>query len=75
MQQVSVDEAQIQLPHLVDAALNGECVSIVTADQKVVQLVPMPLPRRRRQAGSARGLVKMNEDFDAPLEDFKEYME
>lgn len=26
------------------------------------------------QAGSARGKVKMTPDFDAPLEDFEEYM-
>lgn len=28
---------------------------------------------KRRKAGSAEGLIKMSADFDAPLEDFKEY--
>lgn len=28
-----------------------------------------------RKAGLAKGLIKMREDFDEPLEDFKEYME
>jgi hypothetical protein len=28
----------------------------------------------RRRAGWAKGKIWMSEDFDAPLEDFKEYM-
>ncbi len=27
-----------------------------------------------RKAGSAKGLIKMSEDFDDPIEDFKESM-
>ena len=30
--------------------------------------------KRRRQAGSAKGLVTISDDFDEPLEDFKDYM-
>ncbi len=29
--------------------------------------------KRRRKAGSAEGLIKMSDDFDAPLEGFEEY--
>jgi hypothetical protein len=32
-------------------------------------------PRKRRQAGSAEGKYILAPDFDAPLEDFKEYMQ
>ena len=28
-----------------------------------------------RKAGLAKGLIQMKEDFDEPLDDFKEYME
>ena len=28
-----------------------------------------------RKVGSAKGQIKMSDDFDEPLEDFKEYME
>lgn len=31
-------------------------------------------PKPKRQAGLAKGLVKMNSNFDDPLPDFKEYM-
>lgn len=27
-----------------------------------------------RKAGSAKGLIKLSDDFDEPLDDFKEYM-
>ncbi len=30
--------------------------------------------RKQRKAGSAKGKYKLAPDFDAPLEDFKEYM-
>ena len=31
--------------------------------------------QRKRKAGLAKGLIEMSEDFDEPLEDFKEYRE
>ncbi len=40
----------------------------------MVQVVPVEPPKRRPQFGSARGLVVMADDFDAPLADFNEYM-
>jgi uncharacterized protein (DUF433 family) len=30
--------------------------------------------RKPRQFGSARGQIRMSDDFDAPLDDFKDYM-
>jgi hypothetical protein len=32
-------------------------------------------PQKNRKAGFAKGTFIMGEDFDEPLEDFKEYME
>lgn len=37
------------------------------------QSEPAP-PRKKRKAGSAKGKFVMSDDFDAPLEDFAEYM-
>jgi antitoxin (DNA-binding transcriptional repressor) of toxin-antitoxin stability system len=75
MQQVTLDEAKERLQDLVDAALRGETVSIALDDEQAVQLVPTVRRRRPREPGSARGQIWMAEDFDAPLEEFKEYME
>jgi antitoxin (DNA-binding transcriptional repressor) of toxin-antitoxin stability system len=73
-QQVKLDEAQVRLSRLIDAAIKGEIVFILKDEQQAVQLVPVEPPVRRRQFGSAKGLIVMSDDFDAPLEDFKEYM-
>ena len=34
---------------------------------------PEMKPQEPRQSGSAKGLVWMADDFDAPLDDFKDY--
>ena len=72
---LSVEEAKARLTDLLEAALRGEAVSITVDDQQAVQLVPVvEAPRVRRPFGSAKGLIDVSEDFDAPLEDFEEYM-
>ncbi len=74
MQRVDIDEAAKRLAALVDAAIGGEDVFIVMDAERVVRLVPVK-QAGRRVAGSAKGLITMADDFDAPLEDFREYME
>ena len=71
--QVKLDEAKVRLLDLVEAAIGGEDVFILKDDHSVVQLVPIESPKRYPQFGSAKGLVSMSEDFDAPIEDFSEY--
>lgn len=74
MTQVTLDEAKEQLPALIEAALGGEEV-LITRNGHSVRLVPCE-EKPRRKAGSAKGLITyIADDFDAPLEDFKEYME
>jgi len=53
------------------AKLRGERVK----DQEYkVKLVSVKKNQRHPQFGSAKGLITMADDFDAPLENFKEYM-
>ena len=76
MQTITVIEAQQQLPALVSAAARGEEVVITGAHNELVQLVALTVPALpARKAGSGKGTFFMADDFDAPLEDFKEYME
>lgn len=69
MQQITLDEAQAQLLDLVDAAIAGEEVYIITHGDQVVQLVPV-IPSTRGQSLAARGMITLADDFDAPLTDF-----
>ena len=68
MVRVNLSEATARLPDLIDAALKGEEVIISKDGRNVVQVVPVA--PRRRQFGSARGLVTLSDDFDAPPADF-----
>jgi antitoxin (DNA-binding transcriptional repressor) of toxin-antitoxin stability system len=74
MQQIDLNEAKKHLTALIEAALGGEEVVITQDDQPVLKLVRIPAPKTRRKAGSAKGLITMSDDFDAPLEEFEEYM-
>ncbi|HEX8846292.1 MAG TPA: type II toxin-antitoxin system Phd/YefM family antitoxin [Pyrinomonadaceae bacterium] len=74
MQQVNMEDAKSHLSDLIDAAVNGEEVIIAKDETHLVKLVPVPSVKRRRQSGSAKGLINMSDDFDEPLEDFAEYM-
>ncbi len=73
MRQVNIEQAKISLKVLIRAALNGEEI-IITDDEKfAVKLVPTSTAKRRPQFGSAKGKIRIADDFDAPLEDFAEY--
>jgi len=57
---------------------DGDEVVIMENDQPAARLVPtQPIPKKaQRQLGTMKGTVLyMAPDFDAPLEDFKEYMD
>ena len=67
-------EAPQRLLDLIQAAEQGEEVIITKNQQPVIQLVPITAKQPHPRFGSARGQVTMSDDFDAPLEDFREYM-
>ena len=74
--QVNIHEAKTQLSKLIQAAVNGKQVIIARGNKPIVRLEVLPEARSHRAIGNARGLIlSMSEDFDEPLEDFKEYME
>ncbi|NEO98957.1 MAG: type II toxin-antitoxin system Phd/YefM family antitoxin [Symploca sp. SIO2E9] len=74
MPQVDLAAAKVSLPELIEAAISGEEVLITKDNKPVVKLVPILITKPRPQFGSAKGLVTMSDDFDEPLEDFRDYM-
>ena len=73
MLKVNLDEATNRLRELIEAVLKGETVFIIKDYQQSVQIVPAP-KMTRRHFGSAKGLIFIADDFDAPLSDFAAYM-
>jgi antitoxin (DNA-binding transcriptional repressor) of toxin-antitoxin stability system len=76
MPSVSLQDAQSRLPELIAELLPGEELRILCEGTAIATLVktwtPSAVPR---QQGTARNIPHfMAEDFDAPLEDFEDYM-
>jgi prevent-host-death family protein len=74
MHQVDLNEAKSQLPDLIEEAANGEEIIITKNDRPVAKIVSISQATSKRKPGSAKGMITISEDFDEPLEDFKEYM-
>ena len=75
---MAVEDIKLTLPELLDKLTPGDEV-ILTRNQRVVaklvsELTPSP-QRARPGPGLCKGMVTyLAPDFDAPLEDMKEYM-
>ena len=74
MLQINVHDPKIKLADLIEAAENGEEILIVTDNKKTFKIVEVDATHPHPQYGSAEGLFEMADDFDAPLEAFKDYM-
>ena len=76
MATVTIEEAQAKLSDLIHGLQSGEELVITENNQPVARLVATTPSRPKRKLGTLKGTVLyMAPDFDAPLEDFKEYME
>lgn len=77
MSSVTLEEAQARLPQLLERLQPGEEIIITRDQEPVARLIGEARPARRpRTLGTMKGSVLyMAPDFDAPLDDFKEYME
>ena len=74
MTQVDIRQASHRFLELIELAAVGEDVICAKNDPSFVKLTPVEVQVRRRQYGSAKGLITLSEDFDGPLYDFEEYM-
>lgn len=73
MHTVGLQEAAGRLAALIDEVASGEEVVITRADGATFKIVPVARMPPFPKFGSAKGRVKMTEDFDEPLEDFRAY--
>ena len=75
MTAISLDEAQAKLSELIHGLSPGDQVIITENSRPVARLI-FETPPPRRKLGTMRGTVTyMAADFDAPLDDFREYSE
>ena len=74
MQNIDINQAKKRLPELVEKTMSGDEIIITKGGQPIAKLVGIPKREKQRQFGTAKGLIKISDDFDKPLEDFQEYM-
>ena len=71
--QVDIHEAKTHLSKLVRYALEGEEVVIARGNRALVRLEVLPGAREQPRLGTERGFIlRMDEVFDASLEDFED---
>jgi prevent-host-death family protein len=68
---VQLAEAKTHFSEIVQKAMLGELIVVTKENRPVVQIVA--IKPAKRVPGTGKG-VWMAPDFDAPLEDFAEYM-
>ena len=75
---ISVEQASNSLIELIKKANDGEEVIITYGEEPVAKIIATSkkylTSKKKIKTGSAKGLIEIADDFDEPLDDFKEYM-
>lgn len=75
MQSISIEEAQVRLPSLIETMKPGEELVITRAEEPVARLTTSEYSvTKPRRPGSAIGKLRIVTEDDDHLEDFGEYM-
>lgn len=73
MKTLPIHKAKAELSKLIRLALRGEEIVIARGKEPLVKLVPVEGKSPQRVIGLFKGQVEIAPDFDAELEDFREY--
>jgi antitoxin (DNA-binding transcriptional repressor) of toxin-antitoxin stability system len=77
MSTITVEEAQAQLAQLIENLQPGEVITITRDEKPLARLTGAEVAAKApRKLGTLRGTVlSIAPDFDAPLDEFADYME
>ena len=68
MIQMNIQEARTNLSELIDKVVNGEQVVIARSNKPLVKLIPIEELKGKRKLGTAKGKIKILEDFNESLD-------
>lgn len=74
VKEVGTFEAKTNLSNLLDKVEQGQVFYITRHGKRVAELRPVAQPHKNRVPGTMKGQISMSDDFDVPLDDFKDYM-
>jgi prevent-host-death family protein len=66
---VNIHEAKTHLSRLLLEVQEGKTIIIARANKPIAKLVPIELSVSKRKLGSAKGIIEVADDFNAPLPD------
>jgi len=69
----NIHEAKTHFSKLIQKTLRGDEVVIAKGNKPIVKLVPIEERTPLRKLGTAKRFITIPLDFDAPIEDFKDY--
>lgn len=65
---INIHEAKTNLSKLIVRVSNGEEIIISKAGNPVAKLVPIATKKKKRVPGSAKGKIKISDDFYKPMQ-------
>ena len=71
---VNMSDAKSNCSKLVQRAAAGEDIVIANHGKPVAMLTRLPPKHRKMPWGIFEGKIHMTDDFDEPLEEFKDYL-
>jgi len=75
VQQIDIKQAKVHLGDFIERAINGEDIIITKENEPILMLSSSQFSQlKKRVAGSAKGMITILDDFDKPLDDFKDYL-
>ena len=75
METIDINQALPQIKKLLEIASTGEEIIITENNQPMVKLVSIKKDKKRPSLfGSDKDIISISDDFDEPLEDFRDYM-
>jgi prevent-host-death family protein len=73
MAQYNIAQAKAHFSELVERALLGEEIVIARDNRPLLRMVPIGIAQPRVPGSGKDAVLFISDDFDAPLEDFKDY--
>ena len=74
MLNIDINQTKQSFPELVEKTISNGEIIITRGGRPIAKLVPLKKTGTERKFGTAKGLIKISDDFDQPIDDFKEYM-
>ncbi len=71
---IPVAEAKARFSELVKRAQAGEEIVVTRRGKPVARVMPPAVEATLPRIGALKGQIRIADDFDAPLEEFAEYM-